>query len=300
MVHTGGVEPTADQVRDELDRILASEAFANADRLSRFLRFIVERTLAGEGDRLKEYAVGVGVFERNEQYDPRVDSIVRVEAGRLRAKIDEYYRTHDGADPIVIRLPKGGYAPVFELRPGPGLESHPVAARQPDTPNRRRLALALGVAAIFVAALVAWRAGVWRAAEPATPVATIAVLPFEVFSTDPDQQLLAARLTDGVTSDLARLGTLGVVSRTSALQFAGARRPIREVAKALGADLVLEASVEANGEVVRVSGRLVDAAIDRKIWVEDFVGRTSDLRDLQRRIAAATAAAAARRARPKS
>ena len=84
------MEPTADQVRDQLDRILASEAFANADRLSRFLRYIVERTLAGEGDRLKEYAVGVGVFERNEQYDPRVDSIVRVEAGRLRAKIDEY------------------------------------------------------------------------------------------------------------------------------------------------------------------------------------------------------------------
>ena len=84
------MEPTAEEVRQQLDRILASDLFANADRLSRFLRYVVERTLAGEGDQLKEYAVGVGVFDRGEQYDPRVDSIVRVEASRLRTKIDEY------------------------------------------------------------------------------------------------------------------------------------------------------------------------------------------------------------------
>ena len=117
LVHTGGVEPTAEEVRRQLDRILASDLFANADRLSRFLRFVVERTLAGEGDQLKEYAVGVGVFDRGEQYDPRVDSIVRVEASRLRTKIDEYYRSTNGADSVVIRLPKGTYTPEFEARP---------------------------------------------------------------------------------------------------------------------------------------------------------------------------------------
>ena len=201
----------------------------------------------------------------------------------------------------MIRLPKGGYAPVFELRPGPKPR---ISSGAPRDHRTRRTGDGWR-------SRWAWPRCSWSPSSrgapasgapptPATPVATIAVLPFEVFSADPDQQLLAARLTDGVTSDLARLGTLGVVSRTSALQFAGARRPIREVAKALGADLVLEASVEVNGEVVRVSGRLVDAAVDRKIWVEDFVGRTSDLRDLQQRIAAATAAAAAHRGRPKS
>ena len=110
------MEPTAEEVRRQLDRILASDLFANADRLSRFLRYVVERTLAGEGDQLKEYAVGVGVFDRGEQYDPRVDSIVRVEASRLRTKIDEYYRSANGADAVVIRLPKGTYTPEFEAR----------------------------------------------------------------------------------------------------------------------------------------------------------------------------------------
>ena len=71
----------------QLDRILASDVFANADRMSRFLRFVVERALAGESDQLKEYVVGIEVFGRDDRYDPRLDSIVRVEARRLRTKI---------------------------------------------------------------------------------------------------------------------------------------------------------------------------------------------------------------------
>ena len=280
------MEPTADEVREQLARILASEVFANTDRLSRFLRYVVERTLAGESDQLKEYAVGLGVFDRSEQYDPRVDSIVRVEASRLRTKIDEYYRSHDGSDAILIRLPKGSYAPVFERRPGTASVAPSAAHRPAVRSSWRWWAVGLALATAAAVAIVAW-----RAASATTPEVAIAVLPFEVFSTDPAQQLLAARLTDGVTSELARLGTVSVVSRTSAQQFAGARRSIREMAQALGANFVLEGSVETNGDAVRVSGRLVDGAIDRKIWVEDFVGRVGELHDLQRRIADATAAA---------
>lgn len=81
----------AEAITAELDRILASKGFANAGRLSRLLRYVVERTLAGEADQLKEYAVGVEVFDRDDKYDPRLDSIVRVEAGRLRSRLEEYY-----------------------------------------------------------------------------------------------------------------------------------------------------------------------------------------------------------------
>ncbi len=92
MVHTGRVEPSADDIRLQLDRIVGSSMFANADRMTSFLRFVVERALAGEGDQLKEYVVGVAVFGRTDDYDPRLDSIVRVEARRLRTKLDEYLR----------------------------------------------------------------------------------------------------------------------------------------------------------------------------------------------------------------
>ncbi|MGH9222011.1 MAG: tetratricopeptide repeat protein, partial [Vicinamibacterales bacterium] len=95
--------------RAEVERILASKGFASAGRLSRLLRYIVDKTLAGEADQLKEYAVGVEVFDRDDKYDPRLDSIVRVEAGRLRSRLDEYYNG-EGANPAWrITLPRGGY-----------------------------------------------------------------------------------------------------------------------------------------------------------------------------------------------
>jgi hypothetical protein len=81
--------PDAD-IRAELERILASKGFATAGRLSRLLRYVVDQTIAGEADRLKEYAVGVEVFDRDASYDTRLDSIVRVEAGRLRRRRGAY------------------------------------------------------------------------------------------------------------------------------------------------------------------------------------------------------------------
>ena len=83
------MSPSAEEVRRQLDRLLASPGFVNAGRMSRFLKFVVEKTLAGEGERLKEYVIGVEVFDRGTDYDPRVDAIVRVEAARLRAKLVE-------------------------------------------------------------------------------------------------------------------------------------------------------------------------------------------------------------------
>ncbi len=100
-------------IRAELDRILASKGFATAGRISKLLRYVVDKTLAGETDQLKEYSVGIEVFERDDKYDPRLDSIVRVEAGRLRTKLDEYYNGEGAASPIRINLPKGGYSAQF-------------------------------------------------------------------------------------------------------------------------------------------------------------------------------------------
>src|SRR5215472_14287330 len=97
----------------QLNRILASKAFRQADRLKRFLTFIVEETLAGRGERLKEFVVGVEVFGKDDSFDPRNDPIVRVQARRLRTQLARYYHEEGQDDPLAIELPKGGYAPVF-------------------------------------------------------------------------------------------------------------------------------------------------------------------------------------------
>jgi TolB-like protein len=130
-----------------------------------------------------------------------------------------------------------------------------------------------------------WRSGLVTSVGSATPIVTIAVLPFAVYSNSQADVLLAARLTDSVTGELARNRVLGVVSHTSALQFAGARRPLREIAQALNAELILEGSLHADGARLRVEARLVDAATDRKIWVDDFTGTLTDLPGLSRHIA---------------
>ena len=108
---SGATQVSHDDVCQQLERILASEGFARAERMSRFLRFIVEQTLLGRGGKLKEYLIGVEVFDRRESFDPRTDPVVRGEARRLRVKLKEYYDTEGQNDLLRVLLPKGSYCP---------------------------------------------------------------------------------------------------------------------------------------------------------------------------------------------
>lgn len=112
-------EPAAAAVEAALDRLLSSATFCGAPRLRRFLEVVVRHRLAGDQDQIKEYTVGVEVFERGARFDPRCDAIVRVEALKLREKLAEYYRTEGASEPVTISLPKGGYQPLFHAREGP-------------------------------------------------------------------------------------------------------------------------------------------------------------------------------------
>jgi len=119
----------AAEIRGQLDLILRSRAFIQSHRIRRFLQFVVEESLLGQPHRLKEYLIGLEVFDRREAFDPRVDSIVRVEARRLRYKLEEYYRTEGREDGVHIILRKGSYVPMFEHRTA-GPASLPLAPRR--------------------------------------------------------------------------------------------------------------------------------------------------------------------------
>jgi len=112
---SGEVRVPVDRVVDQLARIGASRAFANAPMLRRFVEHVVTAAMAGRSHELKEYSIGVEVFGRGPAFDPRVDTIVRVEARRLRSKLQEYYAGEGRADPVVFELPKGHYVPEFRL-----------------------------------------------------------------------------------------------------------------------------------------------------------------------------------------
>ena len=106
----------AQRVRLQLDKILASAAFADAERASSFLRFVVERKLEGHAGEIKESVIAVEVLGRTPSFDSKSDPIVRVEAGRLRDRLSSYYEAEGGADPVLISLPKGRYVPEFTER----------------------------------------------------------------------------------------------------------------------------------------------------------------------------------------
>lgn len=146
--------PVGTRVAEELERILATQEFRRAPQLGRFLRYVVEETVEGRGDRLKEYVIGVKVYGRGEKFDPRLDPIVRVQAGKLRARLAAYYAGVGAGRVLRIELPKGSYVPVFrESRPASGF---PVWGRGAVT--------SLLIAA--AAGLLIWRAGHERGSSP--------------------------------------------------------------------------------------------------------------------------------------
>ena len=100
-------------VLEAVDRIVASSGFANSPRMSRFLRFVVEESVAGRGSDLKEYVIGTRVFDKAESFDPSIDPTVRVEASKLRARLTRYYDSEGQADLVRIEIPKGRYSATF-------------------------------------------------------------------------------------------------------------------------------------------------------------------------------------------
>ena len=138
-------------IRHQMDRILNSGPFHPSHRRQRFLEYLVNETLAGRGERLKGYNVGVEVFSRPETFDPTVDPLVRIEAARLREKLREYYGTDGQGDPIHIDLPKGTYTPQIEFRQAASPNPWP---DRPDASQPRARKTSFGVLAASIAAVL--------------------------------------------------------------------------------------------------------------------------------------------------
>ena len=111
-----GLPPSYAAVLQQLAKILRSKTFIQSEKLSRFLRFVVEHVIEGHPECLKEYLVGVEVYDRKPPYDPSQDSIVRTEARRLRNKLKEYYGAEGKDDSVYIYLRPGSYIPAFQSR----------------------------------------------------------------------------------------------------------------------------------------------------------------------------------------
>lgn len=258
-------ESELNSIRKQLDRVLESPVFVQSKRQSRLLSYLVEATLAGSRQDLTQYAIGLNVFDRDPSFDPAVDSLIRVEAGRLRNKLREYYAGPGGRDALVFELPKGGYA-IAVCRAIPTTAA-PASAADDDASAPR-----------FANDDAGAQEG---PAQSGDKKPTLAVLPFQTMSADPEQEYFSDGITDDIITDLSRLSGLFLISRHSSFTYKGSELPVKQISAELGVRYILEGSVRKSRNRVRINAELIDAATDRHIWAERFDRKLEDIFRLQ-------------------
>jgi TolB-like protein/Tfp pilus assembly protein PilF len=284
-------EARADEVAAQLERILASREFAQSDRLQNFLRFVVEETIAGRADVLKEYTVAVEVFERDESFDPQTSSIVRVEASRLRGKLEQYNAIDGRNDPVHIALPPGGYVPTFSITSreiGPS-EKQP-NARPSSRARRFGSRWAVGLVGVLILVIGASTllflypsSGTDQSPEASKPgqIYSVAVLPLRNLSGDAGQDYFSDGMTDALISILAKKGQVSVISMTSVMGYKNVNRPIADIAGELNVSHVIEGSVLRIDDRVRITAQLIEAETDLHIWAESYTRDVVDVLAMQ-------------------
>ena len=237
---------SADQIRDQLERVVSSDGFSRSARMVHFLRFVVTEAIEGNGHKLKEYVVALEVFGRDASFDPKTSAVVRVEASRLRHRLQEYFLGPGRNDPIHIALPAGSYVPNFssgaeigEVAPG---DDAPLAL--PDKPS-------------------------------------IAVLPFANIGDDPEQGYFADGIVEDLITALSRIRWLFITARNSSFTYKGRTVDVKQVGREMGVRYVVEGSVRRAGSRIRVSVQLVDATTGYHLWANNFDREMEDMFVLQ-------------------
>ncbi len=241
-----------EEIGAQVERVLANRLFTRSNRLCRFLRFAVEQTLAGKSAQLKEQNIGVEVFDRKAEYDPRIDPIVRVEARRLRAKLKAYYSSPGRGDSILILLPKGAYLPFFKVRGTVAQDSAP----------------------------------------PATVVnglgkKSIVVLPFTNLLMGSADDYFSDGLTEELIHLLTRVPGLRVVAWATASQLRGRDRDLQGIRQQLQVGTLLRGSVRRTGDRVRVTAQLIDSESGDYLWSETYDRRLENVFAIQEEMAGA-------------
>lgn len=247
-VETSAADTVADTIAAEvviaaLHRVLASEPFRSAQRTRAFLAYVVTETLAGRGDRIKERTVARAALGRPADFDSRLDSATRVQAGRVRRALERYYLTEGASDVVLIYLPAGSYVPTFTRRDvaeaaSPGPAGAAGAGPQPG-----------------------------RGPDPAVPgiVADVLVAPFT--SSDLDRAT-ALGLAESLITELARFPGLRVGGPAEAPGESD--RDLFDAALRFGARYLLQGTMRAWGSARRVSVRLSEVANRRLVWSEAY------------------------------
>jgi len=214
------------------------------------------------------------------------EHVLKVAVSELRKALGD-----DARNPQFIEtIPKSGYRLIAPVSPVVAAEEWVAARPAPNTrPGRRRWRLAAAILLPLMLLLVAWQLTPLRRLLPngrePRAINSVAVLPLKDLNGSPEGEYFADAMTDQLITDLARVGSLRVISRTSAMQYKDARKPLPEIARELNVDAVIEGSVLRSGDRVRVTVQLIEAATDQHLWAESYERDLRDIIPLQRGLA---------------
>jgi len=263
------IAENADLIRAELERICKDSLFRDTTRMKRFLRYVTEETIAGRGARLKGYVIGLEVFDRPEDFDPQADTIVRVQAGQLRRRLDIYYAERGRDSAVRILVPKGRYAPTFEMRQTPKADKSAdlkvlVRPSRPKSVNMR----------------------------PSIAVMTLDDLSI---AANQDEKRFAQGLTAEIVNALVQFRSMRIVTLTPNVSSSLAVKSVREIGVECGSDFVLTGSVRRDEDFFRIVVNLIQCETGEHLFsrVYDREYKPGNLFNLQEEIASYTASAVA-------
>ncbi|APO68549.1 TolB/tetratricopeptide repeat domain-containing protein [Rhizobium gallicum] len=270
-------KPAPDDIRTQLDRIIASREFPRVGRSAAFLTYVTEEALAGRAERIKGYTIAIEVFKRGEDFK-QDDPVVRIEAGRLRRLLERYYLVAGQHDPIRIDIPKGGYAPSFVWND----KVDDAVAHDVGTPAPRRSSFGLqrlmpsgigagamlGVGIVGLALFAHLLPGRSSALVPEGGP-TLVVAPFADLGDGPQAELYSAGLTEELLTVLPRFKEIHVFGRETSKSLSPGV-PASQVRGELGARFLLAGGVRVAGKRVRVTARLVDTETDKILWSDTY------------------------------
>ncbi len=240
----GNSEPelffSVDAVEGQLDKIFRDPHFTESAVLKKFLSFVVQETILGRANCLKEYTIAVNVLDKPHNFNPQENGIVRIHAGRLRRALCQYYREIGRHDQIVITIPKGKYVPFFNNRQtvNPFLLEDELNGNTHKMDDNGRIVLA--------------------------------VLPFIYATNDASVKSFSDGLCLQMSTMLTRVSQVSVIAYQALKNLEASHPDFREMGTALGFNHIISGGVQSLKNKVRVSIQLMDCISYRLKWSETF------------------------------